>query len=76
MENPKDLHTFVLFEEVGDTIVAVQEDSDLSVRLESVDMANFRQLRQNLRTSVDSHRHFLGGLGAIQGYVVMDVPKP
>lgn len=76
MENPEDRNQFVLSEEIGDTIVAVQEDTDLAVGLKSVDMADLPELRQNLYAIVDSSRHLLGGLGAIQGYVIVDVPKP
>lgn len=65
MEAAEDFCLLVLSEEICDTVVPIQEDTDLAIRLNPVDVADFGKLHKSLRSIIDAGYHLLGGLGTI-----------
>ena len=75
MEDAEDVNVAIVFDEVGDTIVPVQEDAHVA-RGSGVEMTNLWEGGEDLRSLIDSLDRARRSVGVIGGDVLEDVLEP
>jgi len=72
VENPEDVDSFLVSNQVSNPVVSVQKNADVLFRILVVPLAKFRKLAKVLNPIVDSENHLPCRLFVVRSDVVID----